>query len=121
MKFREYYEIPQNLKSLPAGTIDAIELEGEIRGGAVHFYLPIPQRFPTKKGLRWMSVWQLLEYNIYTDQLLKLYPYRMVTEKGVMPSPDTHERYFTPEYLPVAVRKMLKDKVKYYKVRAKQL
>lgn len=122
MKFRDYFTIPQNLAGLPLGTLDAINLEASERGGVVSFYITVPLRYPQPNGkYAWKNVWQLLDYNINTDSIARLYPYRMGRKGQDMPLPDTDKPYFTQDHLPKSARKMLRDKVKYYKTGAKQI
>ena len=119
LRFREYFNLPQNILTIPAGTLLTIEEEAQDRDGIVSFYISIPRQFPTPRGVRWQTVWQLLDYNIDTDRITKMYPYRMVV-RGVTPLPDTDAPYFTAEVLPKPVLWMLRDKVHYYKNRAKK-
>jgi len=84
--------------------------------------------YHTKKGLRWQVVWQLMDYDINNDKVIKLYKYRKAAKdesgKSVMPDPrpdDLAGRTFvTPDLIPPPALHMLREKVYYYKVRAKR-
>lgn len=126
MKFREYFDIPQNCQIIPPGTFEAINREAEQNGGVVTFYFSHPRKFWDQKlnQHRWMTIWQLMDYNIDTDTVVKLYPYRKVVKKGTMPDPDPDylngREFFTSYVLPPSVRRMLQAKAYYYRVGAKK-
>lgn len=127
MKFRDYFAFPENLLMIPAGTLDRIEVAACHRGGVASFYISLPLQYynPKIKQHRYMTVWQLIDYNINTDSINRLHPYRKVITKGEIPEPDSSLLpndlvYFTNADLPPSVRKMLRDKVKYYKTTARK-
>lgn len=124
MKLRELLQIPQNILQTPAGILDCIEVNAAARKGVVTFYIPVPIQYPTKAGMRWKTAWQLLDYNIDTDEIVKLYRYTMGKQPKTMPPPRPEDvgtrAYFTAAWLPKAAVGMLRKKVKYYKVGAKK-
>ena len=124
MKFRDYFTIPQNIPTVPAGILDEINEDAAAHGGAILAYFPHRRHFPIRGKEIWITVWQLAKYNIDTDKIVHLYPYRKVKQEKTMPAPDPKaidgRRYFTPSDLPRPLICLLRDAVHYYKVRAKR-
>ena len=75
MNFRDYYSIPQNLLTVPKGALATIEQSAV--DGVVKLYFPTAITYPTKTGMRWKTVWQLIDFNISTDSITHMYPYVM--------------------------------------------
>jgi len=124
MKFRDYFAIPQNILTVPAGTLDEINEDAAAHGGVIKVYFPHRRHFPIRGKEVWITVWQLVDYNIDTDKMVHMYPYRKVKQKKTMPDPDPKavdgRRCFTPDMLPPPLMYLLRDAAHYYKVRAKR-
>jgi len=124
MKFADYYNLPSNTAGLKPNALKVIESAASNNGGVVKLYFPVPMQYPTKEGMRWRTNWQLINYNIDTDQIEEMFAYVLVKTRKVMPPPREDDLgglpYFTPEWMPKAIVKMLKKKVSYYKTGAKR-
>lgn len=120
MKFRDYYSIPQNLLTVPADALTTIEQSAV--NGTVKLYFPTAINYPAKSGSKWKTVLQLIDFNIDTDSIVRIYPY-VLTRKGKRPPPRecdlNGQRYFTPEWMPKALVQGLKKKAKYYREKQK--
>jgi len=107
-----------------------IKTDAEAHDNVVKLFIPVPIQYPVDEGgLRWKTVWQLLDYNIHTDHIAKLYPYvnapkRKKKAPAVMPEPREAElegrKYFTSDFIPYPAIMMLKRKVRYFKTGAKR-
>lgn len=122
MKFRDYYKIPQNRLAVPANALYDIEREAELNGGVVTLYFSAPRKFwdAKKNEHRWVTSWQLMDYNIDTDKVVKLYPYCKVIKGGEMPDPQHDGIYFPQEMMPPSLRKDMRDRAYYYRTKARK-
>lgn len=129
MSFLDELCKPQALLQMAAGTLEGISAAASTNKGIVAFYFQTPIKYWLKNSGThgWKQVWQLMDFNVLTDEVDKLYKYKnskKVDGVSVRPDPNLaavagRELFFGDE-LPKHMVKVLQDAAYYYRTGAKK-